>query len=146
MFEQIFDEYRRAVDSSFKMQQEMYRQWMNGWPVKWPDVTKADVTKAVDRGVVKDQICSYQKKWSQTLAETMEKHREALNQQYKSGIDTIASTFRMTEARTPEEYWRLTQEFWRKSIDFYKRTFEAQSKYVEGLAQMWLEMVTRGKV
>ena len=141
MFEQIFDEYRRAVDSSFKMQQEMYRQWMNGWPVKWPDVTKA-----VDRGVVKDQICSYQKKWSQTLAETMEKHREALNQQYKSGIDTIASTFRMTEARTPEECWRLTQEFWRKSIDFYKTTVEAQSKYVEGLAQMWLEMVTRGKV
>ena len=71
MFEQIFDEYRKAVDSSFKMQQEMYRQWMNGWPVKPPDVTKA-----VDRGAFKDQIRSYQKKWSQTLAESMEKHRE----------------------------------------------------------------------
>jgi hypothetical protein len=75
----------------------------------------------------------------------MDKNREALNQQYKSGIDAIESVFRMTEARTPEEYWRLTQEFWRKSIDSYKTTFESQSKYVEGLAHMWLEMATRGK-
>ena len=74
MFEQIFDEYRRMVDSSFKMQQEMYRQWMNGWPVKPPDVTKA-----VDRGVIKDQIRCYQEKWSQTLTESLEKHREALD-------------------------------------------------------------------
>ncbi len=141
MFEKIFDEYRKAVDSSFQMQQEMYRQWMNGWPVKPPDVAKV-----VDRGPIKDQIRSYQKKWSQTLAEAMEKHRESLNEQYKSGIDAIESAFRMTEAKTSEECWRLTQEFWRKSIDSYKKTFEAQSKYVEGLAQMWLEMVTRGKV
>jgi hypothetical protein len=141
MFEQIFDEYRKAVDSSFKMQQEMYRQWMNGWPVKPPDVATGG-----DRGAIKDQIRSYQKKWSQTLAESMEKHRESLNDQYKSGIDAIASAFRTTEAKTPEEYWRLTQEFWRKSIDSYKTTFEVQSKYLQGLAQMWLDMVTRGKV
>ena len=140
MFEQIFDEYRKAVDSSLKMQQEMYRQWMNGWPIKPPDVTAA-----ADRGVVKEQIRSYQKKWSHTLAETMEKHREALNEQYKSGILAIESAFRTTEARTPEEYWRLTQEFWRKSIDSYKSAFEAQGKYVQDLAQMWMDMMTRGK-
>lgn len=141
MFEQIFDEYRKAVDSSFKMQQEMYRQWMNGWPVKPPDVATGG-----DQEAIKDQIRSYQKKWSQTLAETMDKHRESLNDQYKSGIDAIGSAFRTTEAQTPEEYWRLTQEFWRKSIDSYKTTFEAQSKYIQGLAQMWLDMVTRGRV
>ena len=141
MFERIFDEYRQAVDSSFKMQQEMYRQWMNGWPIKPPDVTKP-----ADRGAIKDQIRCYQRKWSETLAETMEKNRELLNHQYKSGIDAIESAFRMTEARTPEECWRLTQEFWRKSIDSYKTTFESQSKYVKGLAEMWLEMVIRGKV
>jgi hypothetical protein len=141
MFEQIFDEYRKAVDSALKMQEEMYRQWMNGWPIKPPDVTSAE-----DRGVVKEQIRSYQKKWSDTLAETMEKHREALNEQYKSGILAIESAFRTTEATTPEEYWRLTQEFWRKSIDTYKSAFESQGKYVQDLAQMWLDMMTRGKV
>jgi len=140
MFEQIFDEYRKAVDSSLKMQQEMYRQWMNGWPVKPPDVTPV-----MDRGAVKEQIRSYQKKWSHTLAETMEEQRESLNEQYKSGIETIESAFRTTEAKTPEEFWRLTQEFWRKSIDSYKTAFQAQSKYVQDLAQMWQDMMTRGK-
>ena len=140
MFEQIFDEYRKAVETSFRMQQDLYRQWMNGWPVKPPDV------RVVDRPAVKEQIRSYQKQWNMTLAETMEKHRESLNTQYKNGIEAIELAFRTTEARTPEQYWRLTQEFWRKSIDSYKTAFEAQSMYVTSLAQMWLDMVTRGKV
>ena len=150
MFEQIFDEYRKAVETSFRMQQELYRQWMNGWPVKPPDVRVVDRpavdVRVVDRPAVKEQIRSYQKQWSETLAETMEKHRESLNTQYKNGIEAIELAFRTTEARTPEQYWRLTQEFWRKSIDSYKTAFETQSMYVASLAQMWLDMVTRGKV
>ncbi len=141
MFEQIFDEYRNAVDSSLKIQQEMYREWMNGWPVKSPDVAAG-----ADRGSVKEQICSYQKEWSHTLAEAMDKHRKSLTEQYKSGILAIGSAFETTEAKTSEEYWRLTQEFWRKSIDSYKTAFEAQSHYVQDLAQMWLDMRTKGKV
>ena len=141
MFEQIFDEYRKAVESSLKMQQEMYRQWMNGWPVKPPELRAEQ-----ERRELADQIRSYQTKWNATLAETMEKHRESLKKQYTSGIEAIQSAFHTTEAETPEEYWRLTQEFWRKSIDSYKTAFETQSKYVQGLAQMWLEMVTRGRV
>jgi hypothetical protein len=136
MFEQIFDEYRKAVDSSFKMQQDLYRQWMNNWPVKTPDASE---------GTVEDQIRSYQKQWNDTLAATLEKHREALNSQYRSGIEAIQSAFRTSDAKTPEEYWRLTQEFWRKSIDLYKTAFEAQGKYVQTLAQMWFDMVSKGK-
>ena len=127
MFEQIFDEYRNAVDSSFKMQQEMYRQWMNGWPVKPPDFTKA-----VDREADENMVRTYQKKWNGTIAEILEKHREALNLQYKSGIETIASAFCATEAKTPEQYWRLTQEFMRKSIDSYKTAFESHASMWRG--------------
>jgi len=141
MFETIFDDYRKAVDSSFKMQQQMYRQWMNGWPVKPPGEAGA-----TDGGSVQDRIRAYQQQWNETLAETLGKHREILDAQYQSGIEAIHAAFRTTEAKTPEEYWRLTQEFWRKSIDSYKSAFEAQSKYVQGLAAMWAEMITRGKV
>src|SRR3954454_12128150 len=81
MFESIFDDYRKAVDSSFKMQQQMYRQWMNGWPIKTPG--EAEETH---RGTVEDQIRAYRQRWSETLAETLEKHRETLNAQYRSGI------------------------------------------------------------
>jgi hypothetical protein len=141
MSEDIFEGYRKAVASSFTIQQEMHRRWMNGWPVQRP-VVKHDV----DQGSVKEQVLSYLEKWSRTLAETLEKHREVLHDQYKSGIDAIASAFRTSEAKTPEEYSRLTQEFWRKSIDSYKTALETQSKYLQGLAEMWLDMVTKGRV
>ena len=141
MFEQIFDEYRTAVESSFEMQQEMYRQWMNGLPIKPPDIGSG-----AEQGAAKEQIQGYQQRWSQTLAETLEQHRKVLNQQYEEGIKAISSAFRTTEAKTPEEFWRLTQEFWRKSIDSYKTAFQMQSKYVQNLAKMWLDMFTTGKV
>jgi hypothetical protein len=141
MFESIFDEYRKAVESSFQIQQELYRQWMNGWPVKPPDVANGTLP-----GDVHEQVRAYQKAWSRKVAEALDQHRESLNAQYKSGIEAIQSAFQTTEAKTPQEYWRLTQEFWRKSIDSFKTAFEAQSKYVQSLAEMWLEMFTRGKV
>jgi hypothetical protein len=141
MFEKLFDDYRKAVESSFKLQQQLYRQWMNEWPVKMPGGAGG-----VQGGAVEDQIRDYQKRWSSTLAEILEKHRETLNNQYRSGIEAIDSAFRTTEARTPEQYWRLTQEFWRKSIDSFKTAFEAQSHYVQGLAKMWTDMITHGRV
>lgn len=141
MFEQIFDDYRKAVESSFRMQQEMYRNWMNGLPVK-----PSDFDGGLERDEVRNRLLSYQSQWSQAVSDALEQHRAALNAQYRSGIETIESAFHTAEARTPEQYWRLTQEFWRKSIDSFKTAFEAQSKYVQGLAQMWLELLTRGKV
>lgn len=141
MFEQIFDQYRKAVETSFEMQQEMYRQWMNGLPVKPPDIGTN-----VDLKVAKEQIRTYQEQWSQTVSETLEQHREMLHEQYQQGIDTISAAFRTTEAKTSEEYWRLTQEFWRKSIDSFKTTFQAQTKYIQNLSSMWLDLFTRGKV
>ena len=89
MFEQIFDQYRKAVESSFEMQQELYRQWMNGLPIKPPDLGSG-----IEPGAVKEQIRSYQERWSRTLAETLEEHRKLLNQQYEQGIDAISSAFR----------------------------------------------------
>jgi hypothetical protein len=141
MFEQIFEEYRNAVDSSLQMQQEMYRQWMNGWPIK-----PSDVANGPAAGSIAEQVASYRREWSSKLAEAMDRHREVLNAQYKAGIDAIQSAFKTADARTPEEYWRLTQEFWRKSIDSFKTAYESQSKYLQSLAEMWMEMITRGKV
>jgi hypothetical protein len=141
MFEEIFDQYRNAVESSFRLQQDLYRQWMNGLPVKSPESETC-----TDAAALCERVSDYQEKWRETLTATMEKHRRALNVQYKEGIEAIQLAFRSTEARTPEEYWRLTQEFWRKSIDSFKTAFEAQSNYVQRLAEMWLELAIKGKV
>lgn len=141
MFEQIFDQYRRAVDSSFEMRQEMYRQWMNGLPVK-----PADLAASGAPDQARDELRHYQERWSRTVAEALERHRAVLNEQYRQGVEAISSAFRTTEAKTPEEFWRLTQEFWRKAIDSYKKAFQTQTRYLQNLAGMWLELVTKGKV
>ena len=141
MFEQIFEQYRKVVESSFEMQRELYREWMNGLPVKPPDIGTS-----VEQGAAREQIRTYQERWNQTLADTLEQHRKLLNEQYHQGIDAISAAFHTTEAKTPEEFWRLTQEFWRKSIDSFKTAFQTQVKYVQNLAVMWSELVTRGKV
>jgi hypothetical protein len=141
MFEQIFDQYRKVVESSFEMQQELYREWMNGLPVKPPDAGTS-----VEQGASQDRIRTYQERWNQTLADTLEQHRKVLNEQYQQGIEAIEAAFRTTEAKTPEEFWRLTQEFWRKSIDSFKTAFQTQTKYLQNLASMWMDLMTRGKV
>jgi hypothetical protein len=140
MFEQVFDSYRKAVEASFKMQQEMFQQWLNGWPGQVQGNAHGRSIGSLD-----DQIRSYQKQWSETVRATLDKHRESLNAQYRSGIEAIESAFRTTEAHTPEEYWRLTQEFWRKSIDSFKLAFESQVKYLERVTDMWFQLVAKRK-
>ena len=54
------------------------------------------------RGSVQDRIRAYQQQWNETLAETLEKHREILNAQYQSGIEAIHAAFRTTEAKIPK--------------------------------------------
>ena len=139
MFEQIFDEYRKAVDSSLKMQEEMYRQWMNGWPIKPPDVTTA-----VDREGVRTRS---------VLPEEMEPHPRGDDGEASRGAQ------RTVQERDPGHRIGVSDHgghdargvlapdpgVLAKSIDSYKSTFEAQGKYVQDLAQMWMDMMTRGK-
>ncbi|MGC8639928.1 MAG: hypothetical protein ACP5XB_08650 [Isosphaeraceae bacterium] len=141
MFEQIFDQYRKVVESSFETQQDLYREWMNGLPIKPPDLGSS-----VDHEAAQEHIRTYRERWNETLAEMLEQHRKALNEQYQQGIQAIEAAFRTTEAKTPEEFWRLTQEFWRKSIDSFKTALQIQTKYVQNLASMWFDLITRGKV
>ena len=76
------------------------------------------------------------RRWKSTASRSTSSTRA--DRGHRVGVST-------TEAKTPEEYWRLTQEFWRKSIDSYKTAFQAQSKYVQSLAKMWMDMMTKGK-
>ena len=135
MFEQIFDQYRKAVESSFEMQQEMYREWMNGLPVKPPDVGSSASQRRS-----KEQIQSYQEAVEPDPGGDAGTAPQGAQRAVPAGHRGDLSAFRTTEAKTPEEFWRLTQEFWRKSIDSYKTAFQTQTKYVQNLASMWLEL------
>jgi hypothetical protein len=116
MVDQLFDNFRKASESSLQMQQELFKQWTQQWSSAAPGA--AGASSDVGRTV--------QKRWAALGVELLNKHRESLDETYKSGIQIIEQSFRSSEAKSADDYRRLTEELWRKLFETYKSQTEAQ--------------------
>jgi hypothetical protein len=133
MFDQLFESFRKASESSLQAQQEMFKQW---WQHSAPIFGGAG--GATDWGDV-------QKRWLDYASETMNKQRALLDSLYRSGIEVIEQAFRVTEAKSPEDYRRLVEELWRKLSDSFKAQSEAQLREFQDATAKWLEKAQAGK-
>ena len=138
MFEQVFDSFRKASETTLQAQQDLFRQWMSQWPM-FP----MDTTTPGSKGAASEQARSFQKQWNDTVTALMTKHCEALDAQYRAGIRTIEDALRTTEAKTPEEFRRLTEELWRKSFEVLKQTIENQIRDFQIAVEKWSELMTQ---
>ncbi len=138
MFEQVFDSFRKASETTLLAQQDLFHQWMSQWPM-FP----MDSTAPTGKGVVTEQARSFQKQWADTATALMTKHCEALDAQYRAGIRTIEDALRTTEAKSPEEFRRLTEELWRKSFEVLKQTIENQIRDFQIAVEKWSELMTQ---
>ncbi|HTB61922.1 MAG TPA: hypothetical protein VLC06_28875 [Polyangia bacterium] len=116
MDDQLFDSFRKASESSLQMQQEMLKQWTERWAASAAQAPNA----------ASDASQQAQKRWLALGLELLEKHRASLDSTYAAGIQLIAQSFRTTEAKSSDEYRRLTEDLWRKLFDTYKSQTEAQ--------------------
>lgn len=116
MVDQIFDSFRKASESSMQMQQEMLRYWTDRWGA-------VPAAANVPGG---DAARNAQKRWIELGVELLDKHRASLDSTYSAGIQLIEQAFRATDARSPDDYRRLSEELWRKLFDTYKAQSEAQ--------------------
>jgi hypothetical protein len=124
MFEQIIDGVRKASESSLQMQQEMLRSWSRLW---------AFVPPGGPAGVgVQDWGRGSQKRWLELGLEILNKHREALDATYKSGIQLIEQTFHVGEAKSAEDYRRVVEDLWRKLFELQKAQAESQFRDFQG--------------
>ena len=73
----------------------------------------------------------------------MTRHCEALDAQYRAGIRAIEDALRTTEARSPEEFRKLTEELWRKSFEVLKQTVENQIRDFQVAVEKWSELMTQ---
>ena len=137
MFDQVLDSFRKISESTIQMQQEFYKQWMSQWPAA------AMMNPASTGGGVSEQAQSLQRRWMDSITELMNKQREVLDAQYRTGIQAIQDAFRATEAKSPEEYRRLTEDLWRKTFETLKSTAEAQMRDYQSAVTKWLEMVSK---
>jgi hypothetical protein len=141
MFEQVFDNFRKASETTLRAQQDLFHQWMTHWPM----FPMGPTTPASGGGVseISEQARSFQKQWTDIVTALMTKHCEALDAQYRAGIRTIEDALRTTEAKSPEEFRRLTEELWRKSFEVLKQTIENQIRDFQIAVEKWSELMTQ---
>ncbi len=138
MFDQVFDNFRKASEMTLQAQQDLFHQWMSQWP-RFP----LEITTPGNKVSVNEQARSFQKQWTDTATALMTKHCEALDAQYRAGIRTIEAALRTTEAKSPEEFRRLTEELWRKSFEVLKQTIENQIRDFQIAVEKWSELMTQ---
>ena len=138
MLDQVFDNVRKATETTLQAQQDLFRQWMTQWPM-YP------ITPTTPTGPngVNEQVRTFQRQWTDSVTALMTKHCEALDVQYRAGIKTIEDALRTTEAKSPEEFRKLTEELWRKSFEVLKQTIENQLRDFQAAIERWSDLMTQ---
>ena len=67
-----------------------------------------------------------QTRWKDLTIEMLNKHRMSLDAMYSSGIQAIEQSFRITEAKSSEDYRRIVDELWHRLFDALKGQLETQ--------------------
>lgn len=132
MFDQVFENVRKVMESSLRAQQDMFRQWSQPWAAS-PPATATDWT------------ASLQKRWIEIATENLNKHRELLDSAYKAAIDMLEQSFKVTEGRSPDEHRRAMEDLWRKFSDTLREQWENQFREFQKAAENWLSMSQRAK-
>ena len=130
MFAQLFENFRRASESSLQAQQDLFRQWVQQWPS----------TPVSSPGTSGEWSEAVQKRWLDSTKDSLNKQRELLDTSYRAGIDLIEQSFRVGEAKSPEEYRRVVEDLWRKLSDTFKQQSESQFRDFQGAAAKWFEL------
>lgn len=132
MIDQLFETFRKASETSLQAQQEMFKQWVQQWPPLAGAGVPTDWSEA-------------QKRWLDSTKETLGKQRALLDATYKSGMEVIEQTFRLSGAKSPEEYRRLVEELWRKLSDTFKAQTESQLREFQAAGEKWAEKAQNAK-
>ena len=140
MFDQVVDTFRKAIDSSMQIQQEMFRQFVQ----QWSQVPGVPTPGSMIANTWADQVHTIQRKWAQTITDLLNRHREVLDAQYRAGIRTIEDAFRVGEAKDPEQFRKLTEELWRQTFDSMKTVIETQTRDLQAVTQQGYEAMTKG--
>jgi hypothetical protein len=115
VFEEVFQNIRKAAEANLNMQQELFSQWSALWPG----------IPAPQPSWVK-QMQRFRSKWVETVSGIARKHREVIDRQYGAALESLEAALCVTEASTLEEYRRRSEQFCRKSLECVRELAETQ--------------------
>jgi hypothetical protein len=133
VFEELFDNLRKAADANIQMQQELFRQW----GAKWPGLPTTD-------NAWLERLQKFQKDWSKTLTELMNKHRKMLDDEYRVAIDGVKEAFRVAESADPQEYRERCEGLCRKSVEIMREVGELQMKESQEALNRLVAVLVKG--
>ncbi len=119
MLDQLLDTFRKASESSLRMQQDVFKTLTQQWTAPFPGSAGA----ASPAG---ENAAAFQKRFVTLALEMLKKHREALDSAYASGIQIMEQALRVTDVRSPEDFRKVSEDVWRKLTETYKTEAEAR--------------------
>ena len=132
MLNQLYEDFSKASESTLQMQQEMLRAWTQQW-----------LSVPQSAGISAEMARALEKRWIELAIEMFNKHKETLESTYASGIQAIEQTFRLSEAKSSEEYRRMLEELWLQSFRFSMDRSAAQLHEFRNWAEKSFEMAQR---
>lgn len=131
MYDQLFETYRKTSESWLQVQQDMFRNVMQQWLSASPNAT----------GAATDWNRTFQKRFLDLAVEVLNRQRQSLDATYKSAIEILEQSSRVSEAKTAEEYRRGVEDLWRRWFESVKTQSESQFRDVQNWAGKSLEIV-----
>jgi hypothetical protein len=135
MFDQLFESFRKASESSLQAQQALFKQWAQQLPL----------ASSSGAGAAGPRISEFQRRLAESMTETLNRHREVLDSTYRSGIQLIEQAFRVTDAKSPEDYRRVIEDLWRKLSDTFKEQSEVQVRELQKTAERWMDAAQKAR-
>jgi hypothetical protein len=135
MFDQLFESFRKASESSLQMHQEALRQWTQQW-------LTAPNAAASSSGEWSREL---QKRWVDLTLELLNDHRTSLDSAYRSAIQAVEQTFRASNAKSPEEYRKVTEDIGRKLFENFKEQSETQFREFQKWSERTVDMVQKSQ-
>jgi hypothetical protein len=129
MFNQVYENLRRATEATVQMQQEMFKTWVNLWP-----------GLPVGSPAFSDEVQQFQRRWTQTLGDMLKRQREVTGAHFKAGLQNIERAFQVGEAKTPEELRAKSLELWQKCFEDLSLVYEAQLRGFETAVEKWADL------
>jgi hypothetical protein len=134
MIAQWLESFRKASEAALQAQQEIFKQWVQQWP-SVPLSTSGSSSEWNE---------TMRRRWAEAMTDALNKHRDVVDSTYRSGIQVIEQSFRVGEAKSPEEYRHMVEDLWRKLSDTFKSQSEAQFREFQSATEKWFEAARNG--
>jgi exonuclease VII large subunit len=132
VYDDVFQNLRKAAETNLKMQQEVFKQWGAMWP-GFPS----------PQSVWLDKVRDFQHQWATTVSDLARKHRDVLDRQYQAALESLEEALRVTESSNPEEFRARTEQLVRKTLDCVREVSETQMNEIQEAMNRWSELATK---